>query len=168
MTSAIKVDGEALYKKAHRGEEIERKAREIEVYSVSLLSLEEKRLVFVAEVSKGTYLRTLGEDIAERLGTLGYLDSLRRTSIGTLTEEKMVSFDSLEEGVSLTSPLELISLKERVEADEEKAKKIKNGLPMYLNLASKKVLFTYCGTPLAVYYQTEEDPRFYKSERGLF
>ena len=82
MTSAIHVNGTKLYKLAHKGIEIERKPRNIEIFNISLLRYENGILDFSCTVSKGTYVRTLGEDIAKALGTLGHLISLRRISIG--------------------------------------------------------------------------------------
>src|SRR5574344_800794 len=60
MTSAIKVDGEPLYKAAHEGREVERKTRSIEVYSLNLVELLKDAIVFTCSVSRGTYIRVLG------------------------------------------------------------------------------------------------------------
>ncbi len=82
MYSALKHNGKHYYDYARKGIEIERKPRTIHIYDIRFLSYEDNCLTFVARVSKGTYLRTLGEDIAKKLNTLGHLVALERTSIG--------------------------------------------------------------------------------------
>ncbi len=81
--SARKVDGERLYRLARRGRRVEAPATEIEVFRFELLpETEAGRIPFRAEVSKGTYIRSLARDIGERLGCGGALAGLRRTAIG--------------------------------------------------------------------------------------
>ena len=82
MTSAIRINGKRLYKLAHQGQEIDRPLRDIEVYEIELLNYQNDEITFRALVSKGTYLRVLGNDIAHKLGTVGHLISLRRTKVG--------------------------------------------------------------------------------------
>lgn len=80
MTSAVRVDGERLYKRAHRGEHTEeRPAREIEVYRAELLGADSERARFEIECSAGTYIRVLIEDLGD-----AYCEELRRTAIGDL------------------------------------------------------------------------------------
>jgi len=76
MYSALKRDGEALYALARRGVEVERIPRRIRILGVALESLEDGRLEFEVTCSTGTYVRTLGEEVAEALGTCGYLEAL--------------------------------------------------------------------------------------------
>jgi tRNA pseudouridine55 synthase len=82
MYSALKRDGEALYALARRGEVVERAPRPVRIASLVLLALEADALRFEVTCSKGTYVRTLGEDLARALGTVGHLSALRRTAIG--------------------------------------------------------------------------------------
>lgn len=70
MYSAIKVNGKKLYEYARNGETADIPEREIEVYSISLLKFDNNEIEFEAKVSKGTYIRTLCEDIAKALGTV--------------------------------------------------------------------------------------------------
>lgn len=79
MTAAVKVGGERLYKRAHRGEEIETPVREIEVRRAELLDSNAERAEFEIECSSGTYVRTLIETLGD-----AYCESLRRTAIGAL------------------------------------------------------------------------------------
>jgi len=82
MYSALKRDGEALYALARRGIEVERPPRRIRIDALTLVELTDQALTFDVTCSKGTYVRTLGEDIAAALGTTGHLAALRRTDVG--------------------------------------------------------------------------------------
>jgi tRNA pseudouridine55 synthase len=96
MYSALKVDGERLYAKARRGEIIERKARAIEVESIELIQFERDRIDVEVRCSKGTYVRTLAEDIAISLGTLAHLVALRRLEVDPFGTGPMYTIDFLE------------------------------------------------------------------------
>jgi tRNA pseudouridine55 synthase len=78
MYSAIKRDGQPLYKLARAGVEVERAPREIEIYEFAVLGFDAARIELEASCSKGTYIRTLAEDIARALGTCGHVAALRR------------------------------------------------------------------------------------------
>lgn len=164
MSSAIKVDGVALYKLAHKGQEIERKPRKIVISSIRLLSQEGPRIRFEAEVSSGTYLRTLGEDIAERLGEVGHLVSLRRTKIGSVDVRKAKRIAEVSEG-DLLSPLPFITLP-KIEATEKQSEAVKNGKAMILDSHESEVCLFFQEEALAVYTKGEDG--LYRSKRGLF
>jgi len=97
LTSAVKVDGEALYKKAHRGETAETPEREVMVYDLSLLEFDDEAQTarLLALVGSGTYARCLAMDIGEALGCGGYAAALRRTRIGPFSVDDAVSPDRL-------------------------------------------------------------------------
>lgn len=95
MYSALKHNGERLYKLARKGVEVERKARNITIYSIALLDLSDEILEMEVACSKGTYVRTLVEDIAAKLGTGAHIVSLRRLSVGPYSGE-MISLEQLE------------------------------------------------------------------------
>lgn len=82
MYSAVKVQGEPLYKKARRGEIIETKARKVYIHSLNLLSYTPPEVTFVVRCSKGTYVRTLCHDIGKKLGVGGHLRFLLRSRVG--------------------------------------------------------------------------------------
>lgn len=96
MTSALKKDGKPLYELARQGIEVERAAREVVIHKllIEVLSADELRLTVTC--SKGTYIRTLGEDIGEVLGCGGHLTSLRRTATGGFGIDKAVTLAQLE------------------------------------------------------------------------
>jgi len=96
MHSAIKVNGQPLYKLAHQGKEIAREPRRITIYSLELVSLEGDELVLDVRCSKGTYVRTLAEDIGRRLGCGAHLSALRRTAAGPFSVEHAITLAELE------------------------------------------------------------------------
>lgn len=81
ITSAVHVNGRKLYQYAHLNQEVELPKRTIDIKNLELLSFDGQIIKFKTVVSKGTYIRTLGETIAEKLGTVGHLIALRRTEI---------------------------------------------------------------------------------------
>lgn len=82
MYSALKKDGKKLYELAREGIEVERTARPLTIYQLSLTPLSDQQLQLTVTCSKGTYVRVLAEDIAKALGTLGHLTALRRIQTG--------------------------------------------------------------------------------------
>ncbi|HRX90761.1 MAG TPA: tRNA pseudouridine(55) synthase TruB [Steroidobacteraceae bacterium] len=95
MYSALKRDGEPLYRLARAGIEVERKPRRVELYRLELLAQGDARLVLECECSKGTYVRVLAEQIATALGTCGHVDELRRLSVEPFEAQTMVSLEEL-------------------------------------------------------------------------
>jgi tRNA pseudouridine55 synthase len=96
MHSALKVNGQPLYKLAHQGREIERQPRSVTIYSLEILRLDGDELDLRVHCSKGTYIRTLAEDIGQMLGCGAHLSALRRTRVGPFRAENMVTLDQLE------------------------------------------------------------------------
>ena len=97
--SAIKVNGKKLYEYARKGQSVDIPAREIEIYNLKLLDLnmEENVIKFEIYCSKGTYIRTVCESIAEKLGTVGYMQELERTMVGDFKIEDSVTIEELKE-----------------------------------------------------------------------
>ncbi|MBR2710654.1 tRNA pseudouridine(55) synthase TruB [Candidatus Saccharibacteria bacterium] len=91
--SAIKINGERAYKLARKGQDFDIPSREIEIYSIEILDYNYPELKIRTHVSSGTYIRTLAEDIGEKLGTGAYLTALRRTKIGNYSIENATSLD---------------------------------------------------------------------------
>lgn len=96
--SAIKVGGKKLYEYAREGKSVEVPSREIEIYNIELLQIQEelKTISFKVDCSKGTYIRTLCEDISKRLGTIGYMKELNRIKVGEFTLEQAISIEEIE------------------------------------------------------------------------
>ena len=100
MHSALKKDGKALYEYARAGQEVEREARNVTVHALKLARVQDPRVPdairIVTRVSKGTYIRTLAEDIGEALGCGAHLIALRRTATGHYDISQCVTLDALE------------------------------------------------------------------------
>lgn len=97
MYSAIKVNGKKLYEYARSGKKIEVKPREIEIFDIDLISVskETKEIMYKVWCSKGTYIRTLCENIAEKLGTVGYMKELNRIRVGNFRIEQSVKISNI-------------------------------------------------------------------------
>jgi|TARA_B100000315_G_scaffold29061_1_gene24735 tRNA pseudouridine55 synthase len=96
MFSAVKHKGQPLYKLARQGIEIEREARRVNIYSNELVAFEGDRLELEIHCSKGTYIRTIAEELGEMLGCGAHVIALRRRQAGPYTEEDLVTFELLE------------------------------------------------------------------------
>ena len=156
MTSAIKQDGVALYKLAHQGQEVERKPRDIVIYSIHPIYFESPYLDFTCTVSSGTYIRVLGEDIAKKLGSVGHLVALRRTSIGkhllSLAKplEEITADDLLEPSVYVRD------LK-HIEVMHERLKMVLNGMKMKEDMDyGDRIMYTENGIGIAIYEKQED------------
>ena len=91
--SAIKINGQRAYKLARAGELIEMPKRQVKVYDLELLSYDYPELSIRAEVSSGTYIRTLAQDIGSKLSTGAYCKELRRTAVGEYLVENANELD---------------------------------------------------------------------------
>ena len=96
--SAIKVKGKKLYEYARKGEKVEIEPRKIEIYNIELINIdkEDKTITFRVKCSKGTYIRTLCEQIAEKLENLGYMKDLKRMQVGEFKIEQSIEVEQLE------------------------------------------------------------------------
>jgi tRNA pseudouridine55 synthase len=106
--SALKVDGRRAYDRARAGEKVELATRAVTIHGLELLTGDTHSATFRANVSKGTYIRSLARDIACALGTVGHVTYLRRTKAGPFREGQAISLDLLEQiakGASLQDHL---------------------------------------------------------------
>lgn len=95
MYSAIKKNGKKLYEYARKGEKIEVEPRKIEIYKIELVKYNEKNIEFIVSCSKGTYIRSLCEDIAEKLNTVGYMKNLKRLQVGEFNIDCAIKIDEI-------------------------------------------------------------------------
>lgn len=93
--SALKVDGERAYDLARKGEEVVLAARHVTIFDLQLLDCDANSMTCEATVSKGTYIRTLAEDMGKALGTVGHLTMLRRTRVAKIDEKQCISLETL-------------------------------------------------------------------------
>lgn len=96
MYSALKHDGERLYRLARQGIEVERPPRRIVIHRLELLGVSDRRLEFEVRCSKGTYVRTLAEEIARACGTVGHVQDLRRLALGPFDDPRMFRLEEIE------------------------------------------------------------------------
>ena len=164
MYSALKHDGVPLYSLAREGIEIERKPRDIEIFSIELIEYNKPFLTFKCKVSKGTYIRTLAKDIAFKLSTVGHLVKLIRTNIDKfdLNMAKKVNELTINDSISIVEMLDLPTLI----VDKEIEKKIRNGNKLSLHGKKMLLLINEKKEALAIYERKEDG--YYYSKRGLF
>lgn len=133
MYSAIKVKGKKLYEYARKGEQVEVPVRQIEIYQIKILQIEElkKQIVFQVSCSKGTYIRSLCEDIAEKLGTVGYMQELQRIQVGNFRIEQSVTIEQLEkDNIPYLSVEKLFEDKEAVSLEKRRLHLFLNGVKL--------------------------------------
>jgi tRNA pseudouridine55 synthase len=97
MYSALKHEGKRLYQLAREGKQVERPAREVEIFELSLLSLDGDSMSIEVSCSTGTYIRTLAEDIGKRLGCGAHLTALRRCSVDVFDEGDALTLEQLRQ-----------------------------------------------------------------------
>lgn len=141
--SAIKVNGKKLYEYARKGQNVEIKPRKIEIYDIKLMNIDaqKKQIQFEVFCGKGTYIRSLCEDIAEKLETVGYMESLKRIQVGDFKIEESSKIQELEENKEDTKYLEskIISVeeifknKEKIKLDDKKMQLFLNGVKITQN-----------------------------------
>jgi tRNA pseudouridine55 synthase len=111
MYSALKRDGKAYYEYAREGITLEREARPVTIHGLAFMSYDAPMLKIRVTCSKGTYVRVLGEDIGAALGCGAHLNALRRTQVGPLTIDGMITMEALQahaEPLSLLAPVDAL------------------------------------------------------------
>lgn len=133
MYSALKRDGKALYEYARAGVEVERQARRVTIHDIHLNEFQGEHLSISVSCSKGTYIRTLAEDIGQALGCGAHLAALRRTRIGSLALAQAVTLEQIEAAIgenrdALLSPADsLLDGLPRIELEENLARRFLQG-----------------------------------------
>ncbi|RQR53619.1 tRNA pseudouridine(55) synthase TruB [Burkholderia sp. Bp9002] len=139
MYSALKRDGKPLYEYARAGQTVEREGRAVTIHVLELLACDLPDVTFRVTCSKGTYVRTLAEDIGEALGCGAHLTMLRRTGVGALTLEHAVTLDALSDADAAArdawlQPVDaLLSTFPLVRLDDECAKRFLHGQRLRLS-----------------------------------
>jgi tRNA pseudouridine55 synthase len=136
MHSAVKIDGVRLYKLARQGIEVERKSRSIKILSINFLNYNSNILSFEVMCSKGTYIRTLVEDLGLKLNIFSYTKHLRRTKIGFFEENQMILLEKLKNSTNdnsdyLISMDSMLSHMKLLTIGDDDELKIRNGQSIY-------------------------------------
>ena len=133
--SAIKVKGKKLYEYARKGQTVEIQPRQIEIYKIKLSQVksEENQIEFQVHCSKGTYIRSLCEDIAHKLGTVGYMSELNRIQVGDFSLEQAISIQQLEKTkISYITIEELFFAKQEIQLERQKLQPFLNGVKLIM------------------------------------
>jgi tRNA pseudouridine55 synthase len=139
MYSALKRDGKPLYEYARAGQTVEREGRQVTILQLEMIACELPDVSFRVTCSKGTYVRTLAEDIGEALGCGAHLVALRRTGVGALTLENSVTLDALSDATQAErdtwlQPVDaLLSTFPLIELSEDEARRFLHGQRLKLS-----------------------------------
>lgn len=134
MYSAIKVKGKKLYEYARNGENIEVEPRDIEIYNIELIQYKDNNIKFKVACSKGTYIRSLCENIAQKLNTIGTMLELKRTQVGIFKIEEAAELEELlTNGINeenLITPEKLFAKRPKVILNQNQLKSFLNGVKL--------------------------------------
>jgi tRNA pseudouridine55 synthase len=154
MVSAVKVEGERLYRRALRGEEVARPVRRVTIYSLELTAFDEAaRATLDVTCSAGTYVRTLVDDLGGTLGCGAHLESLQRVEAGGFSLADAVPLDGIDEA-SLRPPIEAVRQLRSIEVNGATAALVQNGRPVETSVnvdEDEPVALLHAGDLLAVY-----------------
>lgn len=142
MYSAIKINGKKLYEYARKNEKIELEPRHIEIYKMDLINIIKDTIIFKVQCSKGTYIRSLCEDIAKRLNTVGYMQDLERSRVGKFDIKDSITIEELEQNIEDSEFINqhFITIekyfkdKESIRLDEKRLSLFLNGVKLTHNL----------------------------------
>ena len=169
MTSAVHYQGRKLYEIAHEGMTVERDAREVEVFDIKLISFDKDTIVFECTVSKGTYIRVLGEDIAIELGTVGHLDRLLRTKVGDISLDRAVKVNEVTEETPLIREKDILTFYQQIKVDGITLKRVKDGMTLKFEEAKEDtILIIDSNDDTVAIYVKANNRGYYRCLRGLW
>ena len=150
--SAVKINGKKLYEYARNKENIELPKRLVNIYSLELLDFKDNIIIFRTKVSKGTYIRSLIEDICNKLNILGTMNNLIRTKQGNFTIDNSYSLDDIRNGNYNTLSLKDFLDYPIINLDDETYELVKNGNKIVNKYnINNKVIFMYQDREIAIY-----------------
>lgn len=148
--SAVKINGKKLYEYARNNEEINLPKREVNIYDIELLNIDNDIITIKTKVSKGTYIRSLIRDIGLKLNTNATMTKLIRTKLGKFTIEESYTLEDIQnDNYKLLSLEDLINL-DTININEEMLFKIKNGQIIDYQ-TDKYILYKYNNQDIALY-----------------
>lgn len=161
--SAVKINGKKLYEYARNGEEVTLPTREINISNIELLDFHDDLIRFKVTVSKGTYIRSLIEDIAIKLGTVATMEDLIRTKQGNYKIEDSYTLEDIKNDKYKAIPLnEVLKDYPAYNLNATEYFKVKNGSKISLNIDDKIVTLLYNNKPIALYTKENDIYRVYK------
>ncbi|MDO4312716.1 MAG: tRNA pseudouridine(55) synthase TruB [Eubacteriales bacterium] len=174
MYSALKVNGKKLYELAREGKTVERKARTVQIYDIQIIRMELPRIEMEVTCSKGTYIRTLCQDIGDRLGCGGCMESLLRTGSGPFRIEESYKLDAIREKKekgeleSLLVPIDAVFRQyQKIQIEPALEKRLRNGNMLRIDCRQEKLkdqeyvrIYDSAGNFAAIYKYVETDECF--------
>ena len=156
--SAVKVRGKKLYEYAREGKEVELPTRNINITSIELISFNNDEIVFKTTVSKGTYIRSLIEDICTKLNTVGTMSKLIRTKQGEFSIEKSYTLEDIKNNnYKLLSLEEVLKDMESIDIDESLLKPVNNGAVINKIFKGDMACLKYDNKIIAIYKTYDKD-----------
>ena len=140
--SAVKVNGKKLYEYAREGKSVELPIKKVVINNIELLSVDQNKFTFKCNVSKGTYIRSLINDICKKLGVIGCMSDLIRTKQGKFYIENALDLDDINENTKLINMVDVIDFP-ILEVNEYLYNRIKNGSKLENRYNYEKLAFTY-------------------------
>ena len=153
--SAVKVDGKKLYEYAREGKMVELPKRRVHIFDLKILDIHDNEIEFETTVSKGTYIRSLIEDIGTSLGTIATMRSLRRTKQGNISIDECVSLDDFNENYPLKKLEDLFDYP-KYEITDEEYRKVQNGNVLSLDSMEQRLFLSYLGNVVAIYEKSAQ------------
>ena len=157
--SSVKVNGKKLYEYARNNEEVTLPKHLVRISNIELIDFNNDNFTFKVSVSSGTYIRSLINDISNKLNIPMTMEELTRTRVGKYKLEEATNIDSL----SIIPIIKAINIK-KIEVDDDLFKKISNGVKVDNIYQEDMVLFTHKNIPIAIY---KDDRGILKSYRGF-
>ena len=156
--SAVKVNGKKLYEYAREGKEVELPTRNINITNIELISFNNDEIVFKTTVSKGTYIRSLIEDICTKLNTVGTMSKLVRTKQGEFSIEKSYTLEDIKNNnYKLLSLEEVLKDMESIDIDENLLKPVNNGAVINKIFKGDMACLKYDNKIIAIYKTYDKD-----------
>ena len=158
--SAVKINGKKLYEYAREGIDIDLPKREIDIKEIELYSFKGDTITFRCVVSKGTYIRSLINDIGKKLNTYATMTELKRTKQGNFKIEDSHTLKSIEkEQFKLLTYKDIFKSYEKYELNDEEYFKVKNGQKMPINFKNDEIIYTYKDEYIALYVKDNDKAR---------
>ena len=154
--SAVKVNGKKLYEYAREGKQVELPMKKVVINSIELLSINQNKFTFKCNVSKGTYIRSLINDICKKLDVIGCMSDLIRTKQGKFYIEDAIGLDDINENTKLINMVDVID-SPILEVNEYLYNRIKNGSKLENRYNYEKLAFTYNKELIGIYIIDPKD-----------
>ena len=163
LYSAVKINGRKLYEYARNNIDIELPVRDIEIYNIELLEYKKDLITFKVEVSKGTYIRSLINDICTKLNTVGVMSYLLRTKQGDFLVDNSNKLDDiLNDNYKVITYEEVFKNYPTINLNEEEYYKVINGVKMNFNIKDDIIALKYSNKYIALYKYNDGLYKMYK------